>query len=75
MKACIYLDRYQCEHLDVSYFEGCSASLRADEILSSKLQGYDRKHREVLVPLGSQQIMVTRQRVDSPGWYMLQENK
>jgi hypothetical protein len=65
----IYLDREQCDQLSLSYFEADTASIRADRILSSKWQGYDEKHTRYLQPLGSQVIVISRDRNNGPGWY------
>jgi hypothetical protein len=65
----IYLDREQCERFSLEYFGDDQASLRADEILSSKLQGYDREHTEFLQGFGSEIVSITRVELDAPGWY------
>ena len=69
----IYLDRDQCENFEVPYFEAATVRLRADSILSSKWQGYDKFHVNTLTPLGSASILLERKREDSPGWYTIKE--
>jgi hypothetical protein len=69
----IYFDRDQCEEFNISYRDGGSLSLRADVILASKYQGYDRFHRETLEPLGSQFVRISRRPHDNPGWYTINE--
>ena len=65
----IYLDRGQCHHFEVDYFECDSISIRADAILASKLQGYDSKHTDFLQGFRSNYILLERRRDDAPGWY------
>lgn len=53
----IYLDRDQCLHFQIDYMaEGSKATIAADAILMSKLQGYDEEHRRLLEPLGSKSL-------------------
>jgi len=69
-EAKIYLDQHQCEKFDVEYFKSCELTVRADILLGSKLQGYDRSHRDILEPLGGQFIHLAHtDREDSPGWF------
>ena len=63
----VYLDRDQCGYLEVSYFEAGQIRLRADALLRSK--DYDRKHVDLLSPLGSDIIYLIRDEGDAPGWY------
>jgi hypothetical protein len=65
----VYLDQNQCATFGLDYFEADTAALRADEILSSKWQGYDASHTQRLQPLGSQIVNLARERADAPGWY------
>ena len=65
----IYLDRDQCDEFQVDYFKCSSISLRADAVLASKMQGYDRKHTDFLQKFGHRFILLTRTEGDAPGWY------
>jgi hypothetical protein len=69
----IYFDRDQCKEFNISYRDGSSASLRADTILASKFQGYDKFHHETLGPFGSRFIRISRQSNDARGWYTINE--
>jgi len=69
----VYLDRYQCDTHEVPYFEAGRLSIPADLLLRSKLTGYDKFHRDLLGPLGSQTVHLERERSDGPGWYSLLE--
>ena len=63
----IYLDRDQCDDFEVNYFEAGALRIPADALLRSK--DYDRKHVNLLSPLGSDIIHLIRDEGDAPGWY------
>ena len=65
----IYLDRDQCDDFNVNYFGGSVIRIPADALLRSKRNGYDRKHVDLLSPLGSEIIHLIRDEGDAPGWY------
>ncbi len=65
----VYLDREQCEMFGVEYFESSSISLRADKLLSSKSNGYDKEHTDFLQEFRSRDLLIMRHRDDAPGWY------
>ena len=65
----IYLDRDQCKRFELEYFGDDQTTLRADEILASKFQGYDKDHTEFLQGFGSAIVRISRIELDSPGWF------
>lgn len=65
----IYTDQEQCEMFEVSYFRGTELVIRADELLRTK--DYDSEHREILEPLGSTLLHLTRDDSDNPGWWRI----
>ena len=68
----VYLDRHQCDKFEVKYFDSCTFSVRASELLDSKLSGYDKQHRDLLEPFGNTFITLEHtDRVDSPGWFKI----
>jgi len=67
----VYLDRDQCTHLEVEYFEADTLNIPADALLRSKRGGYDSYHCELLEPMGSNIINLLRERADHPGWYRM----
>jgi len=67
----VYIDRDQCERLEVEYFEADTLSIPADAMLRSKTGGYDSYHRELLEPMEGNIISLLRERADRPGWYRM----
>ena len=65
----IYLDIEQCGKFNVEYFDGDRRYLQANQILSSKYNGYDEAHSSFLCSRGSEWILLERERADAPGWY------
>lgn len=76
----VYFDTIQCEDFNIKYFEDDSCVIKASDILRSK--DYDRKHIELLEPLGEQDLHLERTGYkgqsteegkpftwQSPGWY------
>jgi hypothetical protein len=75
-RATVYLDRYQCEKFDVEYFESCELTVRADLLLDSKMEGYDKIHRDILEPMGNKFIHLEHiNRKDSPGWFRVKSKE
>ena len=68
----IYFDRQQCDDFGISYYEGGKISLPADVILRSKGNGYDRKHRDFLEPMGRALVHLSKTSDDAPGWYTVE---
>lgn len=65
----IYLDAEQCEDFEVGYFKSSTLRVSADALLRSKGNGYDKKHIDLLSPMGSSEIHIIRDEGDAPGWY------
>lgn len=70
----IYLDLDQCAKFDVAYMgKESSTVVRAEDLLESKFNGYDVKHREYLGSFGSGLIFISRTNDDHPGWFKVEE--
>ncbi len=68
----IYIDRNQCKHFNLNYFKASSKTICADVLLESKGgDGYDIKHQNILKPLGTSYLFLTRQVTNKPGWFTI----
>lgn len=70
MSSRIYTDQSQCADFGVSYWDkGAILTIAANTLLSSK--DYDAFHRDLLTPLGSASVTLTRTEDCGPGWWTL----
>ena len=68
----IYIDRDQCEMFNLNYLKASNKTICADVLLNSKGgDGYDQTHQDILKPLGTDYVFITRQVTDKPGWYVI----
>ena len=68
----IYIDRNQCKHFNLNYFKASSKTICADVLLESKGgDGYDIKHQNILKPLGTSYLFLTRQVTNKPWWFTI----
>ena len=68
----VYLDIRQCEEFEVEYFKSCTLNIPASTLLGSKMQGYDKRHRDILEPLGSLILHLDHtDKEDWPGWFRI----
>ena len=68
----IYIDRDQCEMFNLNYLKASNKTICADVLLNSKGgDGYDQIHQDILKPLGTDYVFITRQVTDKPGWYVI----
>jgi len=68
----VYLDKRQCEEFEVEYFKSCKFNIPANTLLGSKRQGYDKRHRDILEPLGCLTLHLEHtDREDWPGWFKI----